>query len=488
MDGEFASSPEPPLLEVGEAGATAASVVAGIGQPIEGEDPSGVDPRLTEAFLSIEEEIGKIGGVELLEVNWPRVESLAGHLLLTTSKDLRCGCYWTVARVQVAQEQGLREGLDTLVALMEGFGEVVFPRRARGRLAATVWLVQQLKAPVTQLQMTRDEQSALQERVDKLQARFDALELDPAQIYALRELVGTIKLVASEEEREQEVLQAFPEGFGDIGLTLLQRSGEPESSMPTGLTLRMRRWALWMALPPGEVSQRDIANSKEAQAELNGMASAGRWKDLLQASERAFLTSPFWLDLSYWSAKAAKHVVGEEGSAAIIGELRGLLARDPELPLAVDREGQELASSDVRAWIEEAVMPKGQTEEAEVSVDLPKDIAEMLEQGRTREAMITAQQWIDVSQGRVRFARCVALANSFKSMGAADQSFLVFRGLHGHLRSMTVKEWEPRLFAACLEGYLSSKKASLGLGPEDDPLLEELSVLDPTAVLGVLPA
>ena len=52
---------------------------------------------------------------------------------------------------------------------------------------------------------------------------------------------------------------------------------------------------------------------------------------------------------------------------------------------------------------------------------------------------------------------------------------------------MTVKEWEPRLFAACLEGYLSSKKVGPGLGMEDEPLLEELSVLDPTAVLGVLP-
>jgi hypothetical protein len=101
---------------------------------------------------------------------------------------------------------------------------------------------------------------------------------------------------------------------------------------------------------------------------------------------------------------------------------------------------------------------------------------------------VVASSWVTVSNGRVRFARSVALANAFMRIGAAEQAFLVFRGLHSQLRQMTVKEWEPRLFAACIEGYLISKKMGTGLGMEDEPLLEELSVLDPTSVLAVLPA
>lgn len=103
------------------------------------------------------------------------------------------------------------------------------------------------------------------------------------------------------------------------------------------------------------------------------------------------------------------------------------------------------------------------------------------------EAMRAAAGWLSNSTGRTRFARSVALANAFSEFDAPEQAFTVFRGLHGHLRALTVKEWDPGLFAACLEGYLISKRRAEGLGPEDQPLLEELSVLDPTSIMHVIP-
>jgi type VI secretion system ImpA/VasJ family protein len=236
-------------------------------------------------------------------------------------------------------------------------------------------------------------------------------------------------------------------------------------------------------------NRRDITTARDQTAELEGLYGARKWTELLARCEKLFLTSPFWLDLTFWSAKAAGQLFGDEAKLAIIGELRALLTRDPTLISAADRDGAPLLCDEARDWVERDVTQNDSSRNGEesASVLLPPEIRQLLDSGQIREAMLVASSWITVSNGRVRFARSVALANAFMKLGAAEQSFLVFRGLHSQLRQMTVKEWEPRLFAACLEGYLSSKKMGTGLGMEDEPLLEELSVLDPTAVLGVLP-
>lgn len=490
MDGDF---------EPGEAQAAAAAgpgtggdwVNADILRAIPGDDPAGSDPRLSETYEEIEGEVGKIGGVEQLEVDWARVERLAAALLSETSKDLRCACQWLVARAHVSGVDGLRQGVATLAALVEQFAGGLFPRRAKGRMAATDWLSEQLELAMraNALQLTRVQQDELSGGVARVQKVFETLELDAMHLESLAETFAQVKLVASEEEREEEVLRAFPEGYGELGLAILNRSAVPSGGDETGLSLRLRRWALWMAAPSGQGSQRDVTIAREDQEELDALCNGHRWSELLQRSEHLFTSTPFWLDLSYWSARAARQVIGEDAWLAIVGELRALLARDPNLVDAVDRDGRELASSEVRAWIDQEVTERGSGGgSSDASLTLPQDIQQLLEKGQLREAMLAAQGWIELAQGRVRFARCVTLANAFKELGATEQSFLVFRGLHGHLRSLTVKEWEPRLFAACIEGYLTSKKAASGLGPEDEPLLEELSVLDPTAVLGVLPA
>ena len=455
--------------------------------------PEGLDPRLAEEFEAIEFELAKIGGVELLEVDWPKVEGLAAGLLQSTGKDLRCAIYWAIARLHGAGIPGLRDGLALISGLLSQYKDAFFPRRPRGKASATEWFSEQLEVAIAggNHQVTRDELLELEDMLGVAIEVFDSLDVDSSFFGSALDTLRQIKLVASEEEREEEVKRAFPEGYAEVGLTVLGGCPVTEASAETALSLRLRRWALWMATPAvlsGET--RDVTTAQDAKDTLEGLASSNRWADLLVACEKALATSPFWLDLSVWAARAALHVVGEDGQRAIIGELRALLTRDPDLLTATDRDGTALAGGVAREWLEREVVTSGQSRGKSDSADvaLPAEIEHMLEKGQTREAMIAAQQWVVQASGRVRFARSVALANAFKQMGAADQSFLVFRGLHNQLRGMTVKEWDPALFAECIAGFLRSKKAGMGLGPEDEPLLEELSVLDPTAVLGVLPA
>jgi predicted component of type VI protein secretion system len=461
-------------------------------RPIEGPDRAGEDPRLLEAFEAIEVEIAKIGAVELLEVDWKKVEALSAQLLILRSKDLRCACWWAIARLYNDELAGLRQGLATLAALLCEYGDAIHPRRPKARVGASLWFAHQLDDVLRkkkQLQITKVDLADLGEAIDTAARVFGELELDPAEFYSARESLQLMKIVASEAEREEEVRKAFPTGYEDLGLAMLRKCGE-HNGAETALTLRMRRWALWMA-PPSVVgdNRRDVTTARDQADELASLHAARKWAELLARCEKLFTTSPFWLDLTYWSARAAGQLLGDEAKHAIVGELRALLSRDPSLVSAADRDGAPLLCDEARDWVERDVTQSegSRNGDESASVHLPPEIRQLLDSGQVREAMVVASSWITVCSGRVRFARSVALANAFMRLGAAEQSFLVFRGLHSQLRQMTVKEWEPRLFAACLEGYLSSKKMGSGLGMEDEPLLEELSVLDPTAVLGVLP-
>ena len=459
-------------------------------RPIEGPDRAGEDPRLLEAFEAIEAEIAKIGGVELLEVDWKKVEALSAQLLILRSKDLRCACWWAIARLYNDEMAGLQQGVATIAALLTEYGDALFPRRPKARMGASLWFAQQLEDALKKkhLQVTKVDLAALHEGLAEAARVFGELELEAAELYSARESLALIKIVASEAEREEEVRRAFPPGYEDIGFAMLQQCGD--GTTETAMTLRVRRWALWMAAPAVvSDNRRDVTTARDHTEELVGLYNARKWADLLQSCEKLFMTSPYWLDLTFWSARAAGQLLGDEAKLAIVGELRALLTRDPSLQSAVDRDGAPLLCDEARDWVERDVAQSDASRNGEesASVQLPPEIRQLLDAGQIREAMLVASSWITVSNGRVRFARSVALANAFMRLGAAEQSFLVFRGLHSQLRQMTVKEWEPRLFAACLEGYLSSKKMGNGLGMEDEPLLEELSVLDPTAVLGVLP-
>jgi hypothetical protein len=461
------------------------------GAPIGGPDRAGEDPRLTEEFESIGVELGKIGGVEQEPVDWQRVADLSEHLLTQVTKDLRCGVYWTVAQFFLRGLKEFSSAVQTLADLLTVYGAEIFPRRPKGRFAASVWFAERLEEALekNQVELTGDELQAIRAPIEQCISIFRDLELDAGAFEAAAASLSKISTIASQEEREEEIRRAFPDGFAEVGLAMLGACGPAGDDAHTPLKLRMRRWALWMALPTAlDAEKLDCVVAHEEAEELERLFEANKWPELLQRSEEVFMSSPFWLDLSFWSARAASFASGPPAEAAIIGELRALVSRSPEVVDRTDRNGHELASARVREWLSLSVLAAdgGDSIEEPASVTLPVELNQLMGQGRMREAMAAASEWITPTYGRVRFARSVALANAFNEFGAVQESFMVFRGLHSQLRQLTVREWEPRLFAACIEGYLASKKRAMGLGPEDEPLLEELSTLDPTAVMGVL--
>ena len=454
--------------------------------PFEGEDPTGQDPRSSEDFDAIGIELGKIGGVDQVPVDWKRVARESAALLQNHGKDLRLALYWVAANIAVEGPGSLHVGVGLLNRLLEAFGNKIHPRRPRARSAVLSWFAERIDADVRQgsFSLTTDEKAELLQALDRTVALSGQLEVDGAPLRRVQSLVmerGTVKL--SEAEQRAEVLGHFDPEFAELAVKMLAHDSLINR---TARGLRIHRFALWDSIPSLTDGVLDTTFDQSSAEELRTLLEKQAWADLLERAETSFSSNPFWLDLTFYTARAALHVFGREAATGVVGLLRDVLAREPGLVYATDAAGQPLASEDTLAWIEENVFDARETK-AESNEVLPKEVRDLLDEGRLRDALLQASGWISHPEGRVRFARSVTLAEVFGTMNSPNNAHIVFRGLHNYLRQMTVKEWDPPIFAACIRGYLSTKRDVMGLGPEDEHLMDELSAMDPASLLSILP-
>jgi type VI secretion system protein VasJ len=453
--------------------------------PLAGDEPAGRDPRNEDEFEAIGNELAKIGGVDLVPVDWGVVAQHSDHLLKTCGKDLRCAVYWVVSQLSLEGPGSLGVSVTLINRLLEDFGASLHPRRPRARAAIFSWFAERLELQIEpgSLTVTGDEKQTLLEGFELTARLMSGLELDPSPLHRAQSLIiERTGVRLSDEEQRAEVLGRFDPEFAELAVQML---GHDSLLQRTARGLRIHRWALWDAIPSVEDGVLDVTIERDAAEEMQQLFNAEAWNDLLERSETAFAGSPFWLDLTFYTARAASHVFDRAATTGVIGLVRDLLARAPELVEATDAAGQPLASEATKAWIFDSVF-EAQDSGGESNEALPPEVRTLLDEGKLREALAEASAWIAHPEGRVRFSRSVILADAFGAVNSANNAHVVFRGLHNHLRQMTVKDWDPHIFAACIRGFLATKRDALGLGPEDEHLMDELSALDPAALLSIL--
>jgi len=307
---------------------------------------------------------------------------------------------------------------------------------------------------------------------------------------------------------------AATEGLEDIAQALLaEATARAAGGQEDAVTLRLRRLALWMNLPAALQSRKLDCDSGTPQQrnELAALANAGHWSELLARCEQEFLVMPFWFDLTYFAIKAAEQLLGKEAARSLKAELCALSLRHPQLLGAFDRKGQWLASKDVRDWVARELTPRPPTEvvieAAPTNVESPKpepatpakpaadpdhpelpdEIQELMKARKFEDALAAGATWIAAANGRGRFARRLAIANACLLSGSPKLAYPLFRALEAQLRKATVVEWEPTLTIGCVRGYLASKMAvGIGLGAQDEHLVDELALLDPRAMTGLI--
>ena len=134
--------------------------------PIAGENPSGQNLRYAPVYDKIKEarreDDDAAQGDWKLErkvADWPLVVKTAGETLATKSKDLQLAAWLTEALLKTQGVGGLRDGLDLLKGLIEGFWDTLYPEIEDGdaemRATPLEWVGGRLDRAVKDAPLTR---------------------------------------------------------------------------------------------------------------------------------------------------------------------------------------------------------------------------------------------------------------------------------------------------------------------------------------------
>ena len=171
------------------------SLPSAAARPIQSERPEGEDATYDDAFLAVKVRIDALGtlggGINHERVlsgdadsvfdssdqneDFPFIVDTGTDLLLYRTKDLRIGCYVTLALFHTEGRRGLLCGLEVLHALVSTFGDALYPRRPRARNAALTFLATRL-GEALDLTRTADLASSSRETVEEFQACLDVLQ------------------------------------------------------------------------------------------------------------------------------------------------------------------------------------------------------------------------------------------------------------------------------------------------------------------------
>ena len=134
--------------------------------PIAGENPSGQNLRYAPVYDKIKEARREDDNaaqgdwkVERKVADWPFVVKNAGEIIATKSKDLQLAAWLTEALLKTQGVGGLRDGLDLLKGLIEGFWDTLYPEIEDGdlemRAAPLNWIGGRLDRAVKDAPLTR---------------------------------------------------------------------------------------------------------------------------------------------------------------------------------------------------------------------------------------------------------------------------------------------------------------------------------------------
>lgn len=502
--------------------------------PIPGASPVGKDPKLSDDFDALYTEIEKIAAIDGGRVDWAMVRDASAKILSSLGKDLRCLCYWTVARMHLDKIAGLREGLSTLATGAERFGDDIFPTRPKARAAALAWMGTRIEEDLPSIA-----KSAPEEDLKALHASVDAIEKAmggrAASLEGVQRARGALMSVKTEKPKPAKPAApaaapkpaagaaatpkaaapppppaaAVPPELESLVEQMLEQANDISAAGDTAISLRLRRQAMWMAEPSILQGRKYDCESlgMKPRMEVDGIFKKKEWGELIQRTEELFPSYPYCLDLTVWAGKAAAELLGEEAALALASELVALSVRAPNLLRGTDRNGNPLASKEAREWINEhrgAGAPAGApaaaptaaaaaapaTAAAPVPVaapeTLPDEIETLFKNGQAAEAMRRASAAAVGLTGRAGFQRNLLLAERLLDNRSGALALPLFRALLGQLRTTSLTQWEPAVGARCIRGYLQCARSSNAKIEDERELIDELMLLDPSLAVGLV--
>lgn len=369
--------------------------------PITDDAPTGADVSGNPLYDQLSTEIKKLssptaeGGID-----WQVIERLAVEILATRSKHILVACCLNIALQHTAGWQGFAQGVAVLRDLLLTYWENCFPvlKRMRGRVNAIVWWQEMIEARIGATEgeqwdtESRTAMLATLEEIDRFLG--DTMEDAPVLRPIIQALAGHITEKITEAPPKEELIPApaaeanrppaaqSPPALATSSPPRQQATAAPSEDLPPEknfargsdylrlvatqllhsdpmhpLAFRLNRIVAWFpleALPPAN-NGATMVPPPDAQtiSQLQNLAAAGNWSDLLQAAEQQVRQSLFWLDPHRYVATALERLGRDLAREGVACEILLLIKRLPGLEKLAFSDGTPFADPATRDWLNE---------------------------------------------------------------------------------------------------------------------------------------
>jgi len=309
-------------------------------------------------------------------------------------------------------------------------------------------------------------------------------------------------------------LSAVPQSWEDAAervaaVAKYMREQDAYSPAPY-LLLRGFRWGELRASGAHIDQAKLAAPSSEIRQELKKAALEGDWARVLETAETAMAMEcgRGWLDLQRYSARAAESLGYDAIRAAIVSELKALLADYPQLPESTMMDDTATANAETLAWLKESVIPPPppaapepepepaysytQPEAAAEAqaVDAPPDAFELAlraaRSGRPQEGIeLLMREMAQEPSGRGRFQRKVQVAQLCMSTGNETIALPILQDAADEIERRKLEEWESRDMVAQTLGMLYRCLGADGAPDQRQRLYSVICRLDPLQAMKI---
>jgi len=263
--------------------------------------------------------------------------------------------------------------------------------------------------------------------------------------------------------------------------------------------LRSGTWMILEKLPPSGVLPKIPSDSRIQ--ELQALEQAGNWSALIQECEKSYAGGAiFWLGLHRMVCRALEELSAPEAAAAVIHNVRHLLARFPEFSKSKFANGEGFVDPLTQSWIEKELSLTAVNEcsdsqqiEAPQWVSAYGEAQQAALQGRFDEGLKRLSDGAAHAHGeRQRCYWQLQQAQFCFDAGHLDVAISQLRMLHQLLQAKGLERWEPELYLNVIKLLLSGhsqkqvkQKYTKEQQDEVDQLRMALCLMDPLSALAL---
>ena len=449
-------------------------------QPI-GSSGTGEDPRYSEHFAQIKQEIDRLSGA-----NFEQVLKLSREVLISEGKDLRVAGYLILSTLYCKGIAELPEAITVYRMIMDKLWDGCFPTKANARVQAFAWLNSDRMDTFIQQQ---DGEAASLEDLQRLRNEIDLLNKiahqrmgDEVQQWTriTSWVDGYLKSKLSDKaSREQEQAQKAAQGgqnqsaasdapltesraeqqIGKI-VTFYRERGERAQSIALS---RAIRWG-GLSTPPNEAGITRIPPFRvSALNELAGLQASGATPEQVFVLCENLLMEPGgqWnMDLQHVSHKTLLGMNDANSVLVLEAEIRGLLKRCTGLADLCYDGRVPFANEATKEWLNILAAAGSSDNEGQSEITTDEDLKEIIikaskaSAGGNLVAGLVVLQELPGTTGRQRFIRRVEEVRLCIKMRYTEMAAPMLAALNQEIIKLDIATWEPGFAIAVWQLHL----------------------------------